>query len=89
MRYHRYQFGIEVETVMRPHIPRQEFKRQDWHKQLMESLKQHGIQAAVLGESPPDRSGWILMEDRSIRISDPSLRTILNPLSVQIDAKTV
>src|SRR6186713_558074 len=46
MSYTSYNFGVEIETVLRPYSRRPTFNNQDWYKQLAQSLENRNVPAA-------------------------------------------
>ena len=46
MVYPNHNFGVEIETVVRPYARRPNFNNQDWYKQLAQKLENKIIPAA-------------------------------------------
>lgn len=71
--YSSYNFGVEIETVVKPYAPRSGFTDRDWYRQLADKLQNRGISAvpdenSVYSKHPEYYSGkWFITRDGSIR----------------------
>ncbi|KAF2011916.1 hypothetical protein BU24DRAFT_425748 [Aaosphaeria arxii CBS 175.79] len=73
MTYSYYNFGIEIETVVRPYARRPNFTRQDWYKHLAQKLENRNVPAApdlsLRYSAHPEyySSKWFITKDGSLQ----------------------